>query len=97
MLRRLATAVGSFLLLAGPVLAQQPAPPAQPGADSMNDFVPRSSLPPSEQIPGGRLVVAAYGFFLVLVVFYVWTIWRRIGKVEQDMQALERRQAGAKR
>ena len=97
MLRRFATAVCSFLLLAGPALAQQPG--AGAGADRMNDtdFVPRSSLPPSEQIPGGRLVVAAYGFFLVLVVFYVWTIWRRIAKVEQDMDALARRQGAAKR
>jgi hypothetical protein len=94
MLRRLATAVCSLLLLAPVVYAQQP-----PGADRMNDtdFVPKSSLPPSEQIPGGRLVVAAYGFFLVLVVFYVWTVWRRIGKVEQDMQALERRQGAGQR
>jgi hypothetical protein len=93
MLRRLAIATCSFLLLAGPALAQ---PPAQ-GAESMNDFVPKSSLPPSEQIPGGRLVVAAYGFFLILMVFYVWTVWRRIAKVEQDMQALERRQGAGTR
>ena len=93
MLRRLATAVCSFVLLAGVVSAQQP------GADTMGDsgFVPKSSLPPSEQIPGNRLVIAAYAFFLVLMVFYTWTVWRRIAKVEQDMQALERRQGAGKR
>jgi hypothetical protein len=29
------------------------------------------------------------------MVFYLWTIWRRIGKVEADMRALERRQGTA--
>jgi hypothetical protein len=49
-----------------------------------------------EQIPAAPLVIASYAFFLLLMVFYLWTIWRRIGKVESDMQALERRQ-GEKR
>ena len=34
-------------------------------------------------------------FFLLLMMFYLWTIWRRIGKVEADMRALERRQAAS--
>ena len=49
---------------------------------------------PSEQIPAAPLVIGAYAFFLVLMMFYLWTIWRRIGKVEADMHALERRQTG---
>jgi hypothetical protein len=32
-----------------------------------------------------------------LMLFYLWTIWRRIGKVERDMQDLERRQETVKR
>ena len=92
MFRRLALVVCTFLLVTVPLLAQQPQPD-----EAMNQFVPRSSLPPSEQIPGGRLVIAAYGFFLILMVFYVWTIWRRIGKVQQDMQNLERRQGSDRR
>jgi hypothetical protein len=93
MFRRLATAVCSFPLFVSVAYAQQP------GADTMGDlgFVPKSSLPPSEQIPGNRLAIAAYAFFLVLMVFYTWTVWRRIAKVEQDMQALERRQGAGKR
>jgi hypothetical protein len=27
------------------------------------------------------------------MMFYLWTIWRRINKVEQEMQDLERRTA----
>jgi hypothetical protein len=45
-----------------------------------------------EQIPAAPLVMASYAFFLLLMMFYLWTIWRRIGKVEGDMRALESRQ-----
>ena len=61
-------------------------------------FKPFTGAPPSEQIPAAPLVISAYAFFLLLMVFYLWTIWRRIGKVEGEMQALDRRQReGSKR
>jgi hypothetical protein len=56
-------------------------------------FSPVSGVPVTEQIPAAPLVIASYAFFLLLMVFYLWTIWRRIGKVETEMHALERRQA----
>jgi len=59
-------------------------------------FVPVTGGPQVEQIPAAPLVVASYAFFLLLMVFYLWTIWRRIGKVETEMRALEQRQ-GQKR
>jgi hypothetical protein len=59
-------------------------------------FVPVTGAPAGEQIPAAPLVIAAYAFFLLLMVFYLWTIWRRIGQVETDMRALEQRQ-GQKR
>ena len=59
-------------------------------------FAPVTGVPPGEQLPAAPLVIASYAFFLLLMVFYLWTIWRRIGKVESEMQALERRQAGSK-
>jgi len=59
-------------------------------------FVPVTGAPATEQVPAAPLVIAAYAFFLLLMVFYLWTIWRRIGKVEAEMQALGRRQ-GEKR
>jgi hypothetical protein len=62
----------------------------QPSAQ--DGFVPVTGVPASEQVPAAPLVVGAYAFFLLLMMFYLWTIWRRIGKVEADMQALERRQ-----
>jgi hypothetical protein len=63
-------------------LIQQPAP---------SEFVPIDKLPPSDQLPSAPLLIAAYAFVWLAAVFYMWTIWRRLGKVEADMRALERR------
>jgi len=70
----------SFLMFA---LQQQPP----------EGFAPVTGGPQVEQIPAAPLVIASYAFFLQLMVFYLWTIWRRIGKVETEMHTLERRQA----
>jgi hypothetical protein len=56
-------------------------------------FVPVAPGTQVEQIPAAPLVIASYAFFLLIMVFYLWTIWRRIGSVESDMRALERRQS----
>jgi hypothetical protein len=90
MFRRLSIGFFALLLLAGPALAQQP---PNTGLDG---FVPADSLPPTEQIPAAPLLIGSYGFFLVLMMFYLWTIWRRIGRVEKEMHDLERRQEAAK-
>jgi len=85
----LSAALFSLLLSAGPALAQ---PPQQ------NEFVPVNTLPPSDQLPSAPLLVAAYSFVWLATMFYLWTIWRRLGKVEAEIQALERRgEAGAHR
>ncbi|HYM23333.1 MAG TPA: hypothetical protein VEU08_08995 [Vicinamibacterales bacterium] len=64
---------------------------AQP--PSQSEFVPIRELPPSEQMPAAPLLIAAYAFFLVLMVFYIWTVWRRLAKVDADLHALEQRMA----
>jgi len=77
------TAVWSILLLA-PVFALQP--PA-----GQSEFRPMSEVPPSEQLPAAPLLITAYVFFLLAVLFYVWTIWRRLNKVEADIRALDQK------
>ena len=37
------------------------------------------------------ILVAAYAFVWLAVLFYVWSVWRRLGKVESEMGALARR------
>jgi len=89
MIRRIWIALVSFVLLGATAFAQPPQSP--------DGFVPLSSLPPGEELPAARFVIGAYAFFLVLMLFYLWTIWNRLSKVEKDMQELARRQGGAAR
>lgn len=83
MIRRFCVAVVSMLLLAAPLLAQPPA--------GQSEFVPVTGVPETEKLPAAPLLVTAYAVFLVLMVFYVWTVWRRLNKVEAEMHALEQR------
>jgi hypothetical protein len=92
MLRRLWIVLVSTLLIGTPLLAQQPATPSSP-----DGFVPLSSLPPGEEMPAAPFVIGAYAFFLLLMMFYLWTIWSRLGKVEKELHELERRHGGAAR
>lgn len=60
----------------------------QPARD---EFVPIDELPPTEQLPAARFLVLAYVFAWVAILVYVWSIWRRLGKVEQELTAVEER------
>ena len=79
----IATTLATTFLLTAPAVAQPP-----PG---QTEFVPMNELPPSQQLPAAPLLVTAYAVFLILMVFYVWTLWRRLSKVEAEMHALEQR------
>lgn len=91
MIRRIWTLLVSFALLGVSAFAQT----TQGGTP--DGFVPASSLPPGEELPAGRFLVAAYAFFLVLMLVYLWTIWRRLDKVEGEMKALQRRSGAGTR
>jgi CcmD family protein len=71
-----------FLLAAG--WAFQP-PPAQ------GEFVPIGQLPPGDQLPAAPLLIAAYAFVWIALMAYLWSIWRRLEKVETELKALEQR------
>ena len=80
-LRRLVIALTSVVLLAAPAMALQP-PPGQ------SEFVPVDAVPVADQLPAAPLLITAYAFVWVAVMFYVWSIWRRLNKVEDEMKAL---------
>jgi CcmD family protein len=80
-LRRLSMLLTSFVLIAAPALALQP-PPGQ------SEFVPVDSVPLADQLPAAPLLVGAYAFVWIAVMVYLWTIWRRLNKVEDEMRAL---------
>lgn len=88
MMKCVMTFVWSILLTA-PVFAAQP-------PSGQSEFRPMSEVPPTEQLPAAPLVIAAYVFFLMAVLFYVWTIWRRLNKVEADLHALEQKRRTAR-
>jgi CcmD family protein len=74
-----------LVLLPGAVLwAQQPAP-------AQGDFVPVSSIPQAEQLPAAPLVIAAYAFVWVALLTYVWSLWKRLTKLERELADLQRR------
>jgi CcmD family protein len=89
------TTLAVLILLAG-VFVHVPAglgeawaqPPGQP---SLEGFVPAEELGSAEQIPAVPLVLTAYGLVWVGVLVYVWLTWRRIGKVETELQQLAQR------
>jgi CcmD family protein len=66
-------------------IAQQPRQPEQQG-----EFVPLSEAGPQEQLPAAPLLIGAYAFVWVGVLAYVWSMARRIRKVEDELRALER-------
>lgn len=55
------------------------------------EFVPVENAPPGEQIPAMPLLGAAYGFIWVGVLGYVWSLARRLQKVESEIADLESR------
>jgi len=84
--RRLLIALTSFVLLSAPSFAQQ-APPGQ------SEFVPIKDLPPGDQLPAAPLLIAAYAFVWIAAMFYMWTIWHRLNRVETEMHALAQKTA----
>jgi CcmD family protein len=84
MIKRLMWSVFATLAFAAPALAVQ-APAGQTG------FVPMNSLPPADQLPAAPLLIAAYAFVWIALMVYLWSIWSRLGRVERDMDALQRR------
>jgi CcmD family protein len=84
---RLAVACLLVLVAAASAAMAQPAP--APG--TQDDFVPASQLPPGEQMPAAPMVIGAYAFVWVALLVYVWSIWRRVQKVEHEIADLSRR------
>ena len=81
---RILVCLGALAASALPAMAAHQ-PPAQ------SEFVPVDEIPPGEQIPAINLIAAAYGFVWVALLGYVWSIARRLQKVEAELLDLESR------
>lgn len=92
MLRRAGSVLVATVLTSAPLLSMQP-----PTGAATDGFVPIDQLPPQEQLPAAPLLVTAYAFVWVLLMLYLWSIAKRLRKVESEVETLERRSAGAAR
>ena len=68
----------------------QTQPPPQPPA-TVDGFVPMSAAAPREILPATPLVFYAYAFVWLALIVYVFTIWRRMARVERDLADVQRR------
>ena len=85
------TIIAVCLVLLASVAAAQPPQPAQ-GA-----FVPIDQLPAVEAFPAAPLVIAAYAVVWLAVFLYVWSVWRRLDRVERELKDVTGRlQRGAR-
>lgn len=81
-----ALVVACLLSAVSPAIRAAQVQPQQP-----EEFVPIEELPPEDQLPAAPLLVTAYAFVFAALVFYVWTLWRRLGTVERELAEVARR------
>jgi CcmD family protein len=88
MLRRAQCVVAALVVLAGTCatgFASQP--PA-----GQSDFIPvGAAQATAESLPAAPLLIAAYAFVWVAVLGYVLFLWRRMARVQNEIESLERR------
>jgi CcmD family protein len=72
--------------------AQQPPRPQQD-----EEFVPVKDLGNQEQLPAAPLVMGAYAVAWIAVFLYLWSIWRRLSRVESEIASVSRRIADGAR
>ena len=58
------------------------------GQPGQSEFIPLNELPAAEQLPAAPLLIGAYVFVWAAMLAYVWSLWRRLGKVERDISEL---------
>jgi CcmD family protein len=74
--------VAALIALPAAVAAAQP--PSQP----QGGFVPIDQLPAPEAFPAAPLVIAAYAVAWLVIFFYVWSVWRRLNRVEAELKTV---------
>jgi CcmD family protein len=72
-------------LSAAPAFAQ-PAP-AQPPA-ATDQFVPMDEIPEQDKLPAAPYLIGAYMIVWLMLLFYVWSLWHRLQRVEDELKRL---------
>ena len=88
-MKRVLTSVALLVLLglAPAVAAVQP--PAAGG--QANEYLPLSSVPAAEQLPAAPMLIGAYAFLWVVLLAYVFYLWRRMKALERELADLQKR------
>jgi CcmD family protein len=65
-------------------------PAARQPQPAQEEFVPvRDAV--TERLPAAPLVMSAYAVAWLLIFVYVWSLWRRLNKVERELAELGQR------
>lgn len=76
----------SVLVTAPAAAAAQDTPSSAPGTTAAREeFVPIGELPEEDRLPAAPLLVGAYAVAWAAILGYVWMLWRRLGRVEQEL------------
>ena len=93
MMTRLHAAVAALVLLmslliapASAIARQNPTPPQPPAAT--DQFVPIDEIPEQDKLPAAPYLIGAYMVAWLMLLFYVWSLWRRLGRVEEELKRL---------
>jgi CcmD family protein len=79
----------SLVSAPGAALAQQSpaAAPAQPPA-ATDQYVPMDEIPEQDKLPAAPYLIGAYMVAWLVLLFYVWSLWRRLQTVEEELKRL---------
>ena len=81
--------VAIALLVTGLAVVTASAQQGQPPPEQQNEFIPIDELPPQDQLPAAPLLIGAYAFVVVVLFGYVFSIARRLGTVQREVERLE--------
>ena len=96
-------AVATLVVMLGePARAASLGQPSQPASMSQAQPVPEGfervgDAPVQERLPATPFVLVAYGFVWVMILAYLWSLWRRMATVDKELADVARRVEGGRR
>ena len=84
----LALALIVSLLIAPATTIAQQSPAPKPPAAATDQFVPIDEIPEQDKLPAAPYLISAYAIAWLMLLFYVWSLWRRLQRVEDELKRL---------
>ena len=78
----------SLLIAPATTIAQQSPAPTKPPAAATDQFVPMDEIPEQDKLPAAPYLISAYAIAWLMLLFYVWSLWRRLQRVEEELKRL---------